>query len=110
MLISILSVILNAVFCVVLNTEIYTDRARMADGRVREWHRSPVVRLNIMDRSALYYLQLLFVAVSVITSVLILLGVKSSIVKTIQIISTAASVITFIVIMIVTSNSHANYV
>ena len=56
MLISILSVILNAVFCVVLNTEIYTDRARMADGRVREWHRSPVVRLNIMDRSALYYL------------------------------------------------------
>ena len=110
MLISILSFILNAVFYVVLNTGIYTDRAKMPNGGVREWQRSPVTRLNIMDRSVLYYLQLFFVAVSVITSVLILLGVKPSIVKTIQIISTAASVITFIVIMIVTSNSHVNYV
>ena len=109
MLFSVLSIIANAAFMAVLNVNLYTDRARMATGEVREWHRSPVSRLYIMDRPALLYLQILFAAVSVITDILVLCGVKSSTVKTVQVVSTAASAVMFVVIMIVTANSHAKY-
>ena len=70
MLITILSIIVNIVYVVVLNLELYTDRAMMPTGEVREWRRSPAARLNISDQSFLFYLQIVFAAVSIITSVL----------------------------------------
>ena len=106
---NILPILLNAVYCVVLNLDIYTDRARMPDGGIREWKRSPLTRLNISGQSAFAYLQLILVAISVITSVLLLVGVKNNIVRYVQIISTIASTVVFIVIMILTGNSHVNY-
>ena len=109
MLLAILSIIVNIAYFVVLNMNIYTDRAMMPTGEVREWHRSPVARLNIADQSFLIYLQVVLAAVSIISSVLFLLGVRSSIIKTIQLVSVIGSTIAFIIIMIVTSNSHAKY-
>ena len=109
MLLAIISIVVNIAYFVVLNIELYTDRAIMPTGEVREWHRSPVTRLNISDQSFLLYLQIALAAVSVITSVLLLFGVRSSIIKTIQLISTIGSTVMFIIIMIVTANSHAHY-
>ena len=110
MLITILSIILNIAYFVVLNLNIYTDRAMMPTGEIREWHRSPITRLNIADQSFLIYLQIVFAAVSIITSVLFLFGVRNNIIKIIQLVSTIGSTIVFIIIMIVTSNLHAKYV
>ena len=109
MLMAILSIIVNIVYFVVLNLNIYTDRAMMPTGELREWRRSPITRLNIADQSFLIYLQIVFAAVSIITSILYLFGVRSSIVKTIQLVSLIGSTIVFIIIMIVSSDSHANY-
>lgn len=110
MLMAILSIIANISYFVVLNLNIYTDRAMMPNGEVREWHRSPITRLNIADQSFLIYLQIVLAAVSMITSLLFLFGVRSSIVKTIQLVSIIGSTIVFIIIMIVSSDSHAKYV
>lgn len=109
MLMTVLSIIANITFFVVLNMNIYTDRAIMPTGEVREWHRSPIARLNIADQSFLIYLQIVFAAVSIITSVLFLFGTRSSIIKTIRLVSIIGSTIVFIIIMIVTSISHAKY-
>lgn len=109
MLMSILSIIANIAYFVVLNMNIYTDRATMPTGEIREWHRSPIARLNIADQSFLFYLQMILVAVSIITSVLFLFGVRGRMIRTIQLVSVIGSTIVFIIIMIVTSNSHAKY-
>ena len=109
MLMSILFIIINIAYFVVLNINIYTDRAMMPTGEIREWHRSPIARLNIADQSFLIYLQIVFAAVSIITSVLFLFGVRNRIIRTIQLVSVIGSSIMFIIIMIVTSNSHARY-
>ena len=110
MLMSVLFIIINLAYFVVLNINIYTDRAMMQTGEIREWHRSPIARLNIADQSFLIYLQIVFAAVSIITSVLFLFGVRNNIIKIIQLVSTIGSTIVFIIIMIVTSNLHAKYV
>lgn len=110
MLMTVLSVIANIVYLVVLNTELYTDRVKMPTGDVREWHRSPVTRLNISGQSFLFYLQIVLAAVSIITNVLLLFGVRNNIVKTIRLVSTIGSTVMFIIIMIVTADSNARYV
>ena len=109
MLMTILSIIANIAYFVVLNMNIYTDRAMMPTGEVREWQRSPIARLSIADQSFLLYLQIFLAAVSVITSVLFLFGVRSRIIRIIQLVSIIGSTIVFIIIMIVTANSHAKY-
>ena len=109
MLMTILFIIVNIAYFVVLNLNIYTDRAMMPTGDVREWHRSPIERLNIADQSFLVYLQIVLAVVSIITSVLFLFGIRSKIIRTIQLASVIGSTIVFIIIMIVSSDSHANY-
>ena len=66
MLMTILSIIANIAYFIVLNINIYTDRAMMPTGEVREWQRSPIARLSIADHSFLLYLQIFLAAVSVI--------------------------------------------
>lgn len=109
MLISILSVIVNIGFFAVLNMNIYTDRAMMPTGEIREWHRSPAARLMIADQPFLIYLQIFLSAVSIIASVLFLLGVRGRLIRIIQLVSLAGSAAVFIIIMIVSSDLHANY-
>lgn len=109
MILSIVSIVANAVFFVVLNLEIYTDRAALPDGIVREYHRSPLGRLDVADQRYLFYLQIAISAVSVITSILILCGVKNNAVRIIRLVSSICSLIMFIIIMIVTGNTHVHY-
>jgi len=109
MLVNILSIILNIAYYVVLNTSIYTDKAMMSNGEVREWHRSPVDRLNMADNTFLYYLEIALAIVSIITSILLLFGVSNNIVKKIQLITTIGSTVVFIIIMFVTANVNVKY-
>ena len=110
MMMAILSMIANAAYLVILNIAFYTDRVKMPTGEIREWHRSPVTRLNLSGQSFLFYLQIVLAAVSILTSVLLMLGVRSSIIKTIQLVSMIGSTVIFVIIMIVTANSHVHYV
>ena len=107
---AILSMIANAAYLVILNIAFYTDRVKMPTGEIREWHRSPVTRLNLSGQSFLFYLQIVLAAVSILTSVLLMFGVRSSIIKTIQMVSMIGSTVIFVIIMIVTANSHVHYV
>ena len=109
MLMNVLSIIANAAFLIILNMEFYTDRAVMPSGEVREWHRSPIDRLNIADQSLFLYLQIILAAVSIIADVLLVFGIHSDIVKKIQLITTIGSAVLFIIIMIVTSNTYVKY-
>ena len=110
MMMTILSMIANAAYLVILNIAFYTDRVKMPTGEIREWHRSPVTRLNLSGQSFLFYLQIVLAAVSILTSVLLMFGVRSSIIKTIQLVSMIGSTVIFVIIMIVTANSHVHYV
>ena len=110
MMMAILSMIANAAYLIILNIAFYTDRVKMPTGEIREWHRSPVTRLNLSGQSFLFYLQIVLAAVSILTSVLLLFGVRSSIIKTIQLVSMIGSTVIFVIIMIVTANSHVHYV
>lgn len=109
MLISIISIVANILFFVVLNLNIYTDRTSFPDGSTREWQRSPLARLELSDQRYLFYLQIAVAAVSVITSILVICGVKSNAVKIIRNVSSVLSLIVFIFIMIVSNNTHAKY-
>ena len=109
MLTAILSIIVNIAYFIVLNLNIYTDRAMMPTGEVREWRRSPIARLNISGQTFLIYLQVVLAAVSIVTSVLFLFGVRSRMIRTIQLVSIIGSTIVFIIIMIASSDPHANY-
>ena len=82
---------------------------RDADGGVREWHRSPVARLQIADQSFLFYLQIVLAAVSIISGILLLLGVRRSNMRIIQTVSTIGATVLFVIIMIVTADSNARY-
>ena len=109
MLPGILTVIINIIYVVILNLNLYTDRAMMPDGNARQWQRSPINRLYISDRPGLLYLQLFFVAASVITGIMMMLGNRSSTLRTIWLIAVIASAVMFVIIMIVTGNAHADY-
>ena len=106
---NILSIIVNIAYFAVLNAELYTDTAVMPAGTIREWHRSPVTRLYLSDQQYLFYVWMAFAAVSIITSILLLLKVRSSVIKTIWLISTSGSTVLFVMIMIVTAGSNAHY-
>lgn len=109
MILSILSIVINVVFAVVLNLKIYTDRTLMPNGEVRVWHMSPIDRLDLSDQSILLYLQLFLIAVSIISAVLILFGIQNNILKKVCLIGSIASALLFVIILVVTSNSHAHY-
>ena len=110
MLLTILSMIVNVAYLVILNIAFYTDRAVMPTGGVREWHRSPVARLQSADQSFLFYLQIVLAAVSIISGILLLLGVRKSIMRIIQTVSTIGATVLFVIIMIVTADAHVRYV
>ena len=109
MLRSLISIVVNIVYCVVLNLTLFTDRAVLPGGKVQEWKHSAIGRLGLSGQSALVYLQLFFTAVSLVTSGMLLFGVKNSIVKTIQLASTIASTVMFLVVMIAAGFVHAKY-
>ena len=74
----IVSLVLNAVYMAVMFIDIYTDRffVPTADGGVAERiiKRSPASRLGAMDQGWLFILLVITVAVSAVSSLLVLLG------------------------------------
>ena len=108
-ILGIISLIADIVFLITLRIDIYTDRANMPDGTVKEWQWSPSDRLDAGGRHELIYVQLFFAAVSIITSILLVFGVRNSYVRIVQLISTAVSVVMFIIIMIIGGKTHPRY-
>ena len=106
---SIISIAANGVFFLVLNLRLYTDRAIFPDGQRREWQRSPLERLFMADEPLLFWLQVITAAVSVISSILLLCGVRGKALRIIQLASTIASAVIFVILMIFTSTQHASY-
>ena len=109
MLWNIISVIANVAYYMIMNTSFYVDRAMMPNGQYREWRRSPLSRLEIGDRAGVAYVQLAFAAVSVVTSILLLIGVKNDVIKKIQLFSTIGSTVLFIAVIIVSANTFVDY-
>ncbi|MBR2746329.1 MAG: hypothetical protein IKD99_06380 [Erysipelotrichaceae bacterium] len=109
MLLSIISVAVNVAYFLIMNLQIYTDRAMMANGQVREWKRSRISRLNMSGRTWLLYAQMFFALIAIVTSLLIIFGVKNMTIRKVQLISMAASTVMFAVIMFVSGNTFVNY-
>ena len=109
MLLNIAAIIANAVFYIVLHTDLYTDRAMMADGTLRTWQHSPVSRMYVSDRQDLLYLQLALTVVSVITCALALFGVKNKVIRIVQIVSTIGAAAMFVIIIIIAGTVHPRY-
>lgn len=109
MIISIVSIIANIMFFAVLKMNLYTDKAHMADGTVRTYHRSPISRLYVADKSELLYLYVFFAAVSIITGILVLIGIRNNVIRIVQIIASIGSAVMFIIIMMVTAKIHPHY-
>ena len=109
MLVGIISIILNVVFCVVLHIDMYTESAYMPDGEIRHWIYSPVRKLDHAGEVDIVNLQYVLVAISIISSLLVIFGVKHKIVKIVQIVSIIASAVVFTVIMIMSSRIHLKY-
>ena len=109
MVLSIISIVLNVAFFVILNLDLFTDKAHMADGSVRTWQRSPLDRLDAADKRWMLYLQIFLAVVSVVTSILILAGVKNNAVKITRLVATIASAVMFAVILIVSKGIHPKY-
>ena len=100
----VISILVNPIYFFILRMELYTDYGVLPDGKRIVNRRSPIESLYHADMSWLFSLELLLMAASVITGVLMLFGVKNKIVKVAQIVSTVASTVMFIIIMMVAGN------
>ena len=105
----IIAIIANALFFFLLNVKMFTDRAVMPNGETRVWHRSPLESLSSTAGGLLYYVLILFAAVSVITNLLALFGVKNRTIDKIRRFSTIASVVVFLLMMIFATFLHPKY-
>lgn len=109
MVLGIVSIVANVLFFVVLNLNLYTDHATFPDGTSRQWERSPIDRLEVADIRWLLYLQIFLAAVSIISAILVIVGINNKVVKIIQLVSMIASAVAFIIIMIVSGSIHPAY-
>ena len=109
MLLSIISIIINVLFFVVLNVKKFTDKSVLPGEGSRTWHNSAIDKLNAADMNWLLYLQIFFAAVSVITSALYMFGIRNNVVKIIRLVSLIGSAIVFAVIMVVSLTTHPKY-
>lgn len=109
MVLSIISIIANITFNIIIFLKLFTARVHMPDGGLSIYHLSALDKLNAADLTILVYLQILISMVAVILSIFVLGKVKADIMKKPQIISFIASVVMFIVLMIVTILIHPKY-
>jgi hypothetical protein len=113
MLMGIISIIANAVYVFVMFTNIYTDKFYLPtyDGEPQQRiiQRSPASRLGLMDKRWMISLMLIIASVAVISSLLTIFGVKSKIIKIVQIGAFIASTLLFIAIMIISAHPTYTY-
>ncbi|MCR5735006.1 MAG: hypothetical protein K6G22_10405 [Lachnospiraceae bacterium] len=109
-LLYIISVMTNAVFFVILRTDLYTDRYHLPDGEMGVHTRSPIERIYTADNPVLLYLQILSMIISTAAALLLIFGVKGRIVKTVWITGMIASAVIFVIILVYTKTSvHPHY-
>ena len=108
-ILDIILIIVNGIYFAVLNTRLYTDRAMLPDGIEREWHLSPVDRMERAGNTTLLYIWIIFAVVSIVSGILLLIGIKNSTVKTVRLISTVISTVLFIAVLIIAGNIHLRY-
>ncbi len=109
MIISIFSIAVNIIYFIIMNIDLYTDRAMMPDGDEQVWQRSPMDRLEVADKHFLFYLLVISAAVSIISSALVIFGVKNNTVKIVRLVGTVFSTLIFIIIMITAGGIHPKY-
>ena len=109
MLLTVLSVVLTAIYYAVLNIQLYTDRAVMPSGETRTWRRSPASRLTLSDRTWLLYLLGAVSVFSILFGILRLFGIREDVFLIAQIVSILAAAILFAAAMVLSRNSHAKY-
>ena len=109
MLLSIISVIANIVYFIVLNIDLYTDRAIMPDGKRHVWHRSAIDRLDVADNRILLYLFLFVAAVNIIIAILFFFVIKNNVVRIIRLASLIVSSLLFVIILIYSGCVHPTY-
>ncbi|MBR5336978.1 MAG: hypothetical protein IK152_03245 [Lachnospiraceae bacterium] len=71
--------------------------------------RNAIDSLFHADMNGLINIEMLFMVVSIISSVMMLFGMSSSALRTVQRVSTIASTVVFVVIMIAAGNVHLTY-
>ena len=109
MLFSIIAILANILFFVILKLNIYTDTAILPGGQTSIFQRSAFDSLFAADLSFLLYIQIICAAVSVISSVLVIIGVKFWLIRKIRNISTIVSAVLFVIILIVTGFIHPKF-
>ncbi len=108
MLLSNISILLNAAYIFILNISLYTDKVILPSGR-KEYHVSPLRKLEMADLGWLFYLQLAVCAISVIASVIAMIKPSNRVFRNIQIIALLVSTVTFLIIMAMSRYIHAKY-
>jgi hypothetical protein len=109
MIIGIISIIMNIIYCAVLNLKLFTDRYTLPDGIRREARLSAVDRLYGADMLWLPYLLYVLAAACIIVSVLFLLKAKTRTLKTVCIVCALASTAVFAAAMIAAARTHLHY-
>ena len=109
-MLSILSIVLNAVYTAVMFIDIYTDRFYLPGDNgepvQRVIKRSPASRLGVMDKS---WLVILMIAVAVISVVLAIIGLRNKKLRPVVIGSMILSTVIFITVMIITAHPTYTY-
>ena len=108
-MLNLIPVILNILYCIILHIPFYTDRIILPGGMTQTYKQSPADRLYTADMPYLLYLQYLFILIGLITSLLILFGMKQNALKTVRLISTVLSAVLFTVILFLASMNHPKY-
>lgn len=109
MILSIISIVANIVFFVVLRLELFVDKATLPDGITRTYKWNAFDRLSAADMNWLATLQIALMVISIISAILVLAGIKNNVVKIIRLASLICSAIVFAIIMITSYNTHATY-
>ena len=106
---SIISIVANVVFYVVLRMELYTDSYYLPDGEMHSNRRSPIDTLYSADIPWMLYMQVFLMIVSIATSLLVLFGLRNRVVDVMQAVSILASAAAFVIILIIAGNVHLRY-
>ena len=106
----IISVLVNIVYYIFLRIDLFTDSYHLpgVEGMVVN-RRNAIDSLFHADMNGLINIEMLFMVVSIISSVMMLFGMSSSALRTVQRVSTIASTVVFVVIMIAAGNVHLTY-
>ena len=109
MILSIISIVANVVFFVLMRIEFFTDRYVLPGDDYRERSLSALDKLDQAGKPELVYIYLFFAVICIIASILVMFGLKHSVVKIIRLVSLIASVLVFAFIMFTALFTHATY-